>query len=252
MTRRGGGPRRVHGPFGVSFSLYYLLYSRRRFDVVLDWEVLWYVTILVASVFFVWGVLVFEGDYGAFYGRAFRDSTFTVSSNVTTTGFVTAVFDQWDTGAKTALVLLMFVGGCAGFTAGGIKVIRVLIVFRTIFQNIFRTVHPRAVNPLEMGDRILPEGVRAAILGLFAAWVMVFVLATFLVAIQEDLTPFSSATTVAATLNVVGPGLGQVGASESYEVVNTFGRFVLNLCMLFGRLEIFTALALLSPAFWRK
>jgi trk system potassium uptake protein TrkH len=131
-------------------------------------------------------------------------------------------------------------------------VIRVLIVFRTIFQDIFRMVHPRAVTPLEMGDRILPEGVRAAILGLFAAWVMVFVLATFLVVIQEDLTPFSSATTVAATLNLVGPGLGQVEASESYEAVNTFGRFVLNLCMLFGRMEIFTALALLSPAFWRK
>ena len=83
----------------------------------------------------------------------------------------------------------MFVGGCAGFTAGGIKVIRVLIVFRTIFQNIFRMVHPRAVTPLERGDRILPEGMRAAILGLFAAWFMVFVLATFLVAIQEDLNP---------------------------------------------------------------
>jgi trk system potassium uptake protein TrkH len=79
---------------GVSFSLYYLLYSRRHFDVVLDWEVLWYVAILVASVSFVWGVLVFEGDYGAFYGRAFRDSTFTVSSIVPTIGFVTADFDQ--------------------------------------------------------------------------------------------------------------------------------------------------------------
>ncbi len=130
--------------------------------------------------------------------------------------------------------------------------IRVLIVFRTIFQDIFRMVHPRAVTPLKMGDRILPEGVRVAVLGLFAAWVTVYVLVTFLVAIQEDLTPFSSATAVAATLNVVGPGLGQVGASESYEAVNTFGRFVLTLCMLFGRLEIFTALALLSPAFWGK
>lgn len=81
---------------------------------------------------------------------------------------------------------------------------------------------------------------------------MVFVLATFLVAIQEDLSPFSSATAVAATLNVVGPGLGQVGASESYEAVNTFGRIVLTLCMLLGRLEVFTALALFSPAFWKR
>lgn len=99
---------------------------------------------------------------------------------------------------------------------------------------------------------MLPEGVRVAVLGLFAAWIAIFVLATFLVAIQPDLDPFSSATAVAATLNVVGPGLGQVGASESFEVVNNFGRVVLTACMLLGRLEIFTALSLLSPAFWRK
>jgi trk system potassium uptake protein TrkH len=89
--------------------------------VVLDREVLWYVAIIVAAIFFVWGVLVFEGDYGFFYGRAFRDSVFTVTSIGTTTGSVTADFDQWDTGATTTLVLLMFVGGCAGSTAGGYR-----------------------------------------------------------------------------------------------------------------------------------
>ena len=130
--------------------------------------------------------------------------------------------------------------------------LRVPIIFRTIVQDIFQMVHPRAVTPLKMGGRILPEGVRVAVLGLFAAWVMVFVLATFLVAIQKDLIPFSSATTVPATLKVVGPGLRQVGVSESFEAVNAFVRFVLTLCMLFGRLEIFTALALFSPAFCRK
>ncbi len=155
-------------------------------------------------------------------------------------------------GAKITLVFLMFIGGCAGSTAGGIKVIRIIIILRTIFEHVFRMVHPRAVTPLRIGDRVLPEGVRVAVLGLFAAWIAIFVLATFLIAIQPDLDPFSSATAVAATLNVVGPGLGQVGASESYEVVNAFGRVVLTACMLLGRLEIFTALALLSPAFWRK
>ncbi len=237
---------------GVSFSLYYLFYSQRRFDVVLDRELLAYLIIIVASVFFVWGILVFEGDYGEDLWRAFRDSAFTVTSIITTTGFVTVDFDEWDTGAAMTLVFLMFIGGCAGSTAGGIKVIRVLIIFRTVFHDILRMVHPQAVTPLRLGDRVLSESVRVAVLGLFAAWIAVFVLATFLVAIQPDLTPFSSATAVAATLNVVGPGLGQVGASESYEAVNAFGRFVLTVCMLLGRLEIFTALVLLSPAFWRR
>jgi trk system potassium uptake protein len=235
---------------GVSFSLYYLLYTQRRFDVVRDREFLASLGIIIASVLFLWGILVFEGDYES-SGLAIRDSAFTVTSIITTTGFVTADFDQWDTAARITLVLLMFIGGCAGSTAGGIKVIRVLVIFRTILQDIFKMVHPRAVTPLRIGDRVLPEGVRIAVLGLAAAWVATFGVATFLVALQEQLTPLSSATAVAATLNDVGPGLGQVGATESFEIVNPFGRVVLTVCMLLGRLEIFTVLALLSPAFWR-
>jgi len=237
---------------GVSFSLYYLLYSRRRFDVVLDRELLAYLGIIVGAAFFLWGILVFEGDYGDSWGRALRDSAFTVSSIITTTGFVTADFDRWATAAKITLVLLMFIGGCAGSTAGGIKIIRVLIIFRTILQAIFRMVHPRAITPMKLGGRVVPEGVRVAVLGLFASWVAVTAVATFLVALQEELTPISSFTAVAATLNDVGPGLGQVGATESFEIVNPFGRAVLTVCMLLGRLEIFTVLALLSPAFWRR
>jgi trk system potassium uptake protein TrkH len=94
--------------------------------------------------------------------------------------------------------------------------------------------------------------VRSAVLGLLAAWIAIFGLATLLVALQGDLTLTTSATAVAATLNVIGPGLGQVGATESYEIVDPPGRFVLTVCMLLGRLEIFTVAALLSPAFWRR
>lgn len=237
---------------GVSFSLYYLLYTRRWRDAIFDRELISYLGIIVGSAVFVWGVLVFEGSYGNSVGQALRDAIFSVTSIITTTGFVTADFDQWDTGAKITLVLLMFIGGCAGSTAGGIKVIRVLVIVRTILQDIFRMVHPRAVTPLKLGDQIVPEGVRLAVLVLFAAWVGIFGFATFLVALQPKLDPLSSATAVAATLNVIGPGLGKVGASESYAVVNNFGRVVLIGCMLLGRLEIFTALALLSPAFWRR
>jgi len=237
---------------GVSFSLYYLLYTRRRLDVVLDRELLAYLGIIAVSVLCVWAVLVLGGDYGDEMGRALRDSAFSVSSVITTTGYVTADFDKWDPAAKIVLVLIMFVGGCAGSTAGGIKVIRVLIISRTILQDIFRMVHPRAVTPLQLGGRVIPEGVRLAALGLFAAWMAIFGAATFLVALQGNLSFTSSATAVAATLNDVGPGLDQVGATESFEIVNPFGRVVLTLCMMLGRLEIFTVLALLSPAFWRR
>jgi trk system potassium uptake protein len=237
---------------GVSFSLYYLLYTRRRLNVLLDRELLAYLGIVVASSVFVWGILVLQGEYGSSWGTALRDSAFAVSSVITTTGFVTEDFDRWDTAAKITLILLMFIGGCAGSTAGGIKVIRILIVFRTILQDVFRMVHPRAITPLQLGERVVPETVRIAVLGLFAAWIGVYGIATFIVALQDELTPLSSATAVATTLNDVGPGLGQVGATESFEIVDPLGRFVLTVCMLLGRLEIFTVLALLSPAFWKR
>ena len=237
---------------GVSFSLYYLLYTRRRLNVFLDRELLAYLGIIAAASIFIWGILVLGGDYGNSWGTALRDSAFAVSSIITTTGYITADFDQWDSAAEVVLVLLMFIGGCAGSTAGGIKVIRILIIFLTILQDVFRMIHPRAVTPLQIGGRVVPETVRIAVLGLFAAWIGVFGIATFIVALQPNLTPLSSATAVATTLNDVGPGLAQVGATESFEIVNPLGRFVLTVCMLLGRLEIFTVLALLSPAFWRR
>jgi trk system potassium uptake protein TrkH len=236
---------------GVSFALYYVVYSRRSLRALRDPELLTYLGIMVGSVLLVWGVLLVQGDY-ADWPTALRDSAFNVTSILTTTGYVTADFDRWDTMARITLVILMFVGGCAGSTAGGIKVVRVIVVFKTIVADLFRGIHPRAVTPLMLGDRLLSEGTRTAILGLVVAWLFIFAVATTLVASQENLTPLTSASAVAATLNVIGPGLGQVGASESYEVVNPFGRVVLSACMLLGRLEILTALALLSPAFWKR
>ena len=125
---------------------------------MLDRELLTCLAIVAFAVSFVWGVLVFEGSYADSALRALWDSAFTVTRIVTSTGFVTADFDTWEAGAKVTLVFLMFVGGCAGSTAGGIKVIRIIIIFRTVFEDIFRIVHPRAVTPLWIGDRGLPEG----------------------------------------------------------------------------------------------
>ncbi|HZY65726.1 MAG TPA: potassium transporter TrkG [Rubrobacteraceae bacterium] len=236
----------------VSFSLYFLLYTQRSLKVLLDRELLTYLGILVFSIVFVWSNLIFEGEYGDAWWQALRYAAFDVTSILTTTGYITADFDEWDTGAKFTLLLLMFIGGCAGSTAGGIKVIRVVIVFKTILGNLLRAVHPQAVTPLKLGDRVIPENARIAVLGLFAAWILTFVFATFLIAIQPSLELTSAASAVAATLNVIGPGLGQVGAAENYTAMNNYGRVILTLCMLLGRLEILTALALLAPAFWRR
>ena len=235
----------------VSFAVYYLLYTQRSLKVLLDRELLAYVGILVAGVLFVWGILIIEGSYGDSWGQAFRYSAFDVTSVITTTGFITADYDKWDTGAKFAVLLLMFVGGCAGSTAGGMKVIRIIIVFRTILTDLLRSIHPQAVTPLKIGDRVIPESTRVAVLGLFAAWILTFIVASLVIAVQPQLSLISSLSAVAATLNVVGPGLDQVGATESFGAVDHFGRIILTLCMLLGRLEVLTALALFSPAFWK-
>ena len=235
----------------VSFAIYYLLYTQRSLKVLLDQELLAYVGILVAGVLFVWGILIVEGSYGDSWGQAFRYSAFDVTSVITTTGFITADYDKWDTGAKFAVLMLMFIGGCAGSTAGGMKVIRIVIVFRTILADLLRSIHPRAVTPLKLGERVIPESTRVAVLGLFAAWILTFIVASLVIAVQPQLSLISSLSAVAATLNVVGPGLDQVGATESFGAVDHFGRVILTLCMLLGRLEILTALALFSPAFWK-
>ncbi len=146
---------------------------------------------------------------------------------MTTTGYITADFDEWDNAARLTMFLLMFVGGCAGSTAGGIKVVRVIVVFKTILGDLLRSIHPQAVTPPRLGDRILAKRTRVAILGLVLAWLAVFVVATFLVSIQQDLALPTSASAVAATLNVIGPGLDQVGASENYAAVNYPGRVIL-------------------------
>lgn len=235
----------------VSFAIYYLLYIERRPRLLLDRELLTYLGILGGSILFVWMILVAGSQYES-WAQSLRYAAFDVTSIMTTTGYITADFDGWATQAKLLLVMLMFVGGCAGSTAGGIKVIRIIIVIRSISDSLLRGSHPQAVTPLRLGDRAITEPVRLAVLGLFAAWVLTFAVATILVTLQPNLGLVSSATAVAATLNVIGPGLGQIGASESYVIVDSFGRVVLMVCMLLGRLEILTALALLSPAFWRR
>jgi len=196
---------------GVSFALYHVLYTGRPLRAMHDPELLTYFGITVGAVLLVWAVLVAEGDYASDWAGALKDSAFTVTSIITTTGYVTADYDQWDTMARITLVVLMFVGGCAGSTAGGIKVVSVILVFKTVLADLFRGIHPQAVTPLKLGDRVLSEDTRTAILGLVLAWFAIFAVATTLLASQENLTPLTSAPAVAATLNVVGPSLAQVG-----------------------------------------
>ncbi|MDO9695223.1 MAG: TrkH family potassium uptake protein [Candidatus Latescibacteria bacterium] len=182
---------------------------------------------------------------------ALRHAAFQVVSITTTTGFCTADFDLWPTSAGLLLVVLMFWGGCAGSTGGGMKMIRVLVTIKASWRELKKVMRPRLVAPLKIRRSSLQEPMVANIVGFFVLFVGLFVVCSLLMTlIVPDLV--TAVTSVAACIGNVGPGLAGVGATQNYAWIPLPGKWVLILCMLLGRLEIFTVLVVLRPSFWRR
>jgi trk system potassium uptake protein TrkH len=213
-------------------------------------EVRLYLAILAGSMAVVTASLVLGDQPGGFW-QNLREAAFSVTTVMTNTGYATVDFDTFNDYARSHLLLLMFVGGCAGSTAGGMKVIRVLLLGKTAGQEVQRQLRPRAVQVLRSRGRVYSEDIRRGVLGFFYIYFAVTVTDTMamLVTGLDIITAFSS---VAATLNLVGPGLGEVGPAANFQPVSEGGRVILTLVMLAGRLEVFTVLVLLTPAFWRR
>ncbi len=199
-------------------------------------------------------VLMVWINHGAVYTsfvENVRYSTFQVVSILTTTGYGTADYALWPAAAQFLLIVAMLLGGCAGSTAGGMKVARLLLLFKHAHVQIYRLIHPRAVRLVKLGDAPVDREVMQGILGFFALWAGLFLFATILMA-ASGLDMVSAAGSVVATLAVIGPGFGTVGPVENYAHIVPFGKSVLIFCMLLGRLELFTVLVLFFPSFWRK
>ena len=234
---------------GVNFAFYWR--AVRGPDI---WpqaaEVRLYLVILAASILAVTASLALGDEPGGIW-QNLRGAAFSVTSVMTNTGYTTVDFDAWNDYGRAHLLLVMFVGGCAGSTAGGLKVIRVLLLGKIAGQEVHRQLRPKAVQVLRTRGRVFSEEVRRGVLGFFFIYVTVAIVATMamLVTGLDIVSAFSS---VAATLNLVGPGLGKVGATDNYEAVSEAGRLTLCAVMLIGRLEIFTVLVLLTPTFWRR
>ena len=199
-------------------------------------------------------ILITLLNMGATYPDFFdnlRFSAFQVVSIMTTTGFGTADYELWPVLCQYLLVFAMFIGGCAGSTGGGMKVARILLLFKHAHVQVYRLIHPRAVRLVKLGHRPVDKEVMQSILGFFALYLGVFVAASFIMAgLGMDLT--SAGASVIATLGNIGPGLGSVGPVDNFAHVPAFGKLVLAFCMLLGRLELFTVLVLVFPSFWRK
>ncbi len=199
-------------------------------------------TAIVAYALWVLGVY-FAPD------EAILKAAFQAVSIGTTTGFASAPYAAWPSFIPVILLFASFVGGCAGSTAGGIKVIRMLLLLKQGLREITRLVHPAAEIPVKLGDRTVSNHVIEAVWGFFSAYVGVFAL-MLLVLMATGLDQVTAFSAVAACLNNLGPGLGDVAAN--FSGLNSLAKWVLVFAMLLGRLEIFTLLAILSPAFWRR
>ena len=233
--------------FGVNFNLYFFLLVR-RFREVLRSEELWvYLGIVAASTAAIAANIL--SLYGS-VGTALRHAFFQVSSVITTTGYATVDFGQWPVFSKTVLVLLMFVGGCAGSTAGGLKVTRIVTLAKAAVMDMRKMLHPNAVINVRMEGRALPEkqvrGVQAYlsiyILILCGSWLLLS-LAGF-----DELTTFTSVVTC---INNVGPGLNMVGPTGNFSFFAPWAKLLLSFDMLAGRLELFPMLLLFTPSIWR-
>jgi trk system potassium uptake protein TrkH len=235
---------------GGNFALYYWVIRGQPSRLSKNPEFRTYALIMAAGVVIVAVSLLLAKSHFSI-GHAFRESLFQVVSLQTTTGFVTADFNLWNPFAKMLLVLLMFVGGSAGSTAGGFKVARILVLGKSVRHELLRQLHPQAVLPLKIGGRIVPESIRANVLGYFVIYMLVAVVGALLVAMTNvDLV--TAGTSVVATLNNIGPGLEAVGATMNYAFMDGFAKVVLIAMMVIGRLELFAILLPLTAAFWRR
>jgi len=234
---------------GANFSLHYHALRGRINEYWRSEEFRIYLGIVFGSI-----ALLIIFNQGAAYDswlENLRKSTFQAVSIMTTTGFGTADYELWPVLTQYLLVALMFVGGCAGSTGGGIKVARILLLFKHAHVQLFRLIHPRAVRIVKLGETPVDRDVMQAILGFFALFTGVFVVASFLMA-ASGMDLVSAGAAVIATLSNIGPGLGSVGPVDNYAHIAPFGKLVLFTCMLLGRLELFTVLVLIFPTFWRK
>ena len=234
---------------GTNFSLHYHFLKRGFKSYIKNNEFRLFLSLTCISTIFI-GVHTISRHYSN-VEMAFRKTLFQVTSILTTTGFTTADFEQWAFSSQFILFLLMFFGGCAGSTGGGMKMIRLYVLIKFVFAEIKRLMHPKAVISVRVGNTVIPRDVVRNILGFLALLIGLFIFGV-LVMTALGLDLMSAFAAVAATLNNIGPGLGSVGPTDNYAHIPVIGKWVLSFLMLAGRLEIYTVLILLAPSFWKK
>lgn len=234
--------------FGVNFNVYYLLLKRKWKLAFQSVEVITYFGIIAVSIGLItWNI---SGMFPSVF-EAFHHAAFQVGTIITTTGFATTDFNLWPSFSKTILVLLMFCGACAGSTGGGIKVSRIIILFKSILKELDYIVHPHNIKKVKMDGRMVEHSVIRSVNVFIVSYFMIYAVSLLLISLDNfDFT--TNFTAVAAAINNIGPGLEMVGPTGNFSQFSNFSKLVLTFDMLAGRLELFPLLILFSKNTWSK
>lgn len=233
---------------GTNFTVHYLGLHRKFAKVWKNQEFRVYITIfVVASLIITFGLIIFQ-EYR--WEEAFRDSLFSVVSILTTTGFVTSDYLLWPSFLWMIIFLLMFVGGSAGSTGGGMKVVRLYLLFKNSWIELKRAMHPKAIILVKFNGKSVSQDIIFNVMAFFLIYMIIFAAGTLILSIVGIDFETSVGATI-ATLGNIGPGIGGVGPVENYAFFSDFAKWFLSFLMLLGRLELFTILIILSPAFWK-
>lgn len=234
---------------GANFALHYkTIYSDKK-SLIKDQEFKFYLSIIVIGTLVLAYVLFRTEVYSL--PDAFRYSSFHVISILTTTGYATVDFNIWPDSSRFILFILMFIGGCAGSTSGGLKVVRFLLLLKYTQKVLFKVIHPKAIVPIRFNNKTVPEDIIHSIVSFMIIYFLIFFASSTLLALMgmDFVTSLSASI---ATLGNVGPGLGLVGPMANFDAIPDPGKLILIANMWIGRLEVFTVIVLLTPAFWKR
>lgn len=233
--------------FGINFNAYYFLFFGNIKKVFEMEEIRYYLGVILVSIGIISANIL---SMCSNVWDAVTKASFQVATIISTAGFSTTDFDMWPTASKTILVLLMFIGACAGSTGGGMKVSRFIIMFKTIIKEFHSYIHPHSVRKIKMDGKSVEHDVIRSVNVYFFTFIVVFVTSVFILSFENfDLT--TNFTAVASCINDVGPGLSMVGPTHNFSCFNTLSKFVLMFDMLAGRLELFPLLILFHPLAWK-
>lgn len=234
---------------GSNFSLHYRFIKGSFNAYIKNAEFMAYIFIILLSITSIFLINLTTQDFSLFDN--FRYATFQVVSLMTTTGFGTADYEKWHQSTNFILLILMFIGASAGSTAGGLKVLRIMIITQVIYKELTKLLHPNAVISIKIGNLAIDKSIISNIFAFFIAYILIALL-SILIMLLLGLDLWSSIGCVSATINNIGPGFGIVGPIRNYASVPEIGKWILSLLMLIGRLEVFTVIIILMPSFWKK